>query len=70
MQRTYKAELSYKLSKNGSGYGWLWELLSSDSKVLVRGEADTNLQARAHAIAEALKQISPRQQPSRDLPAP
>jgi hypothetical protein len=66
VQQIHKTELSYKLSKSGSGHDWIWELLSPDSKVLGRGAADTNVRARAQAMAEAINQISALERPTRE----
>jgi hypothetical protein len=44
-----KSGLSYRVSRNGPGGDWYWELMS-DRKIIDRGLAPTRAQARALAI--------------------
>ena len=44
-----KRALSYRVSPNGAGGDWYWEVMS-DRKIIDRGLAPTRAQARASAI--------------------
>jgi hypothetical protein len=62
-----KSGPSYRVSRNGPGGDWYWEV-TSDRKIIDRGLAPTKAQARAQALKVARSDVV--RQPEDSTPPP